>query len=249
MLIGNKVIILPSCHSTNQFLKEKMKNDCVSGEVVCAKIQSSGRGQRGNVWESEPNQNLTFSFYLEPFLLDIKHQFSLNYFVSLAIYDFLEEFLPNKSLLQLKWPNDIYYNNKKIGGVLIENQVKDSFVANTIVGIGLNINQLKFNLPRATSLAIETNEKYEIEEALGFLLRSLNKRYLSFSLGDVHILKSDYLTKLMGFKKIRSYQDNITGDFFLGEIIGVKDTGELVISNSNGGVLEYGLKEITFLFD
>jgi BirA family biotin operon repressor/biotin-[acetyl-CoA-carboxylase] ligase len=245
MIIGNKLQILPSCHSTNQFLREKFKTDLINGELVCARDQTSGRGQRGNSWESEPNENLTFSFFLKLDGLSINQQFSLNYFVSLAILDFLEMFLPENEKLELKWPNDVYYNKKKICGILIENQVKETFVSNSVIGIGININQIQFVTERATSIALETKQNYVVEEALGLIVRSLNK-YFSIFLEDKSKLKKQYLSRLMGFEKLAEYIDNNQNISFLGEIVEVEDSGALVVLR-NGERVSFGLKEISFV--
>ena len=93
MLIGNKVQILSTCHSTNDYIKGKLSSSLTNGEVFCTENQIDGKGQRGNSWESEPYKNLTFSFYLEGVNLPVSEQFALNYFVSIAIHRFLSMFL------------------------------------------------------------------------------------------------------------------------------------------------------------
>lgn len=247
MLIGNKVQILPTCHSTNVVLKQKIGEEIVNGEVICALAQLEGRGQRGNVWESESNKNLTFSFYIEPKELLVNQQFSLNYFVSVGVYNFLEKFMPKPELIELKWPNDIYYNSRKIAGILIENQVKESFVSNVVIGIGLNLNQINFSVNRATSLAIETNEEYDIKEALGFMLKFLNESYQNFINGDSEVIKNQYKSHLLGFNKVREFVEIKTNEKFMGKIVDVEDSGLLVMKQAEG-VKNYALKEISFVF-
>jgi BirA family transcriptional regulator, biotin operon repressor / biotin---[acetyl-CoA-carboxylase] ligase len=247
MHIGNKVQILASCQSTNQYLRERFTYGIQDGELVCARSQTAGRGQRGNTWESEDNMNLTFSFYVELKKVLVTDQFTLNYFVSLGILAFLERFLPEKKEILLKWPNDIYYKDKKIAGILIENQVKDAFLSNSIVGIGLNLNQSTFKELNATSVFIETNEDYVVEEALGMLLNSLNKFYSRFMNDEIEALKNEYLDHLLGFQKVREYIDLGTNEVFVGRIIDVKSNGliEVLVDEE---LRLFGLKEIKFLF-
>lgn len=248
MLIGNKVHILPTCHSTNDFIKNKNTADLSNGEVFCAVSQTSGKGQRGNSWETEPGKNLTFSFFLNDLNVSISDQFAINYFVGLAIHRFLSPFVPDKNLLKLKWPNDIYYNNQKIGGILIENQVKNGGLSHSIIGIGLNINQEVFKVERATSIFIETDEEYDIKEALGFLLKELNTAYLEFQKHVLADYKLLYMSKLMNINKIAKYWDNLDDCLIYGKIVDVRNDGILLLKVDNQ-VKEYNLKEITFLFD
>lgn len=246
-MIGNKVQILKNFPSTNDFLKQQNKSDLVDGEVVCARSQENGRGQRGNTWETEPNKNLTFSFYLEPLDLNVNQQFSLNYFVSVGILECLKQLVDKPENILLKWPNDIYYGDKKIGGILIENNVKESKISHTIIGIGININQEQFNLRTATSLYIETRKEFSVEEVLAKMIHSLDISYNLF-VKDFMLLKKEYLNHLLGYQKTRKYFNNLQDCFFDGEIVEVGDHG-LVKIRSGELLLEFGLKEISFVFD
>lgn len=247
MLIGNKVHILPTCHSTNDYIKSKIPLGLSSGEVFCAENQTGGKGQRGNVWESEANKNLTFSFFLNEIDLPVTEQFVINYFVSIAIHRFLSKFLSRPESLKLKWPNDIYCGEKKLGGVLIENQVKNGKLSHTIIGIGLNINQEVFKVERATSLFLETGECYDVKEALGFLLKELNVAFEEFNTHKKEVYKFLYLSKLMRMNEVAKYHDNVRDCVVYGKIIDVKNTGVLVLKTDDK-ILEYSLKEISFLF-
>jgi BirA family transcriptional regulator, biotin operon repressor / biotin---[acetyl-CoA-carboxylase] ligase len=241
------VHILPSCHSTNQYIKELFIADRIHGNLYCALEQKEGRGQQGNKWESEPFKNLTFSFYLEPKQLLVQDQFRLNYFISVGILNFLKSIVPNPELITLKWPNDIYAGNYKIGGILIENQVKEIYVANSIIGVGLNINQKKFSVPRATSLSLLSDKEVDVKEALYVLVKFIDRAYQWFEQGRLDELKEVYLANLLGYRQLRSFYQVENQEVFEGEIVGVSDTGLLQLEIANEVVL-FGLKEVQFIF-
>ena len=115
----NHVHYLPSCHSTNEVAQDLLQSGAKEGTIVITDNQIAGKGQRGNVWVSEPNQNLTFSLILHPHFLIPNEQFLITIAVSLALKEVLEEFLPGE--VKIKWPNDIYYRGSKLAGLLIEN--------------------------------------------------------------------------------------------------------------------------------
>lgn len=247
MLIGKKVHTLPSCHSTNDYLKEMiMKSEVFNGEVVITNSQTYGKGQRGNKWESDDNQNLTFSFYLTPENLSATEQFSLNYFVTLSLFSFLKDVLTESSKLSIKWPNDIYVGNHKIAGVLIENQVVASHLISSVVGVGLNVNQTEFETENVTSIALINNDSYNLKEALGMLLHHLNRR--APLLSSLEFLREEYFERLLGFNKIRSYLHIKEERYFKGKIIDVLPSGELVLLNDQLEKESFGLKEVKFLF-
>ena len=151
LFIGKKVIYLPSCHSTNSIASELViKGDAISGQIVITDFQSSGRGQRGNEWESEEGENLLFSIIVNAEFLDPSECFMLNIVTSLALIDTLDEYV--NSNIKVKWPNDIYYDQRKICGMLIENYIKSNSIKFSVIGIGLNVNQKSFSNPTAVSL-------------------------------------------------------------------------------------------------
>ena len=115
---------LPSCHSTNEIAQNMVKNGCNEGTVIITDDQFAGKGQQGNTWQSEPGSNLTFSLVLKPGFLSPNQQFLITVAVSLALKSTLEEYLPGE--IQIKWPNDIYYRERKIAGILIENVLRGS---------------------------------------------------------------------------------------------------------------------------
>ena len=241
--LGKKVIFLPQCHSTNEEAQRIIKSEPDPfGTVVISQYQTKGRGQRGNEWKSEPQKNALFSLILRPEFITIKTQFKLHVITSLAIYDAL--FPSLGGLLRIKWPNDIYYKNQKLGGILIENSLCTDKIENSVIGIGLNVNQENFDLPNATSLFEITQKKSEVNELIETVIVSLEKRIKCQDNHSFGTLKREYERRLFRFDEMKLYRD-IHGDF-QGRIIGIDDTGKLIIEKSVGIQL-YDLKEVAFL--
>ena len=156
MQIGQKIIHLESVDSTNNYVANLIKrSEITHGTVIMADEQFAGKGQRGAEWYVKPGENLTFSFFLENVNLSVSQQFYLTQVVSLSLVDVLTTL---KLTAQIKWPNDIYIKDRKIAGVLIQNQVSNGMVNTAIIGIGLNVNQQSFEGFSATSLISEEGE-------------------------------------------------------------------------------------------
>jgi BirA family biotin operon repressor/biotin-[acetyl-CoA-carboxylase] ligase len=160
------IIKLDAIDSTNDFLKEICRKQLVENyTIVTAKNQTKGRGQMGAVWQSEIGKNLTMSVLVKDVLNNPSQIFDLNIAVSLAIIEVLTIF--NIPKLSVKWPNDIMSDTKKIGGILIENSFKTDTAIESIVGIGLNVNQTDFaNLPNASSLSVVSNTEFDLDEII-----------------------------------------------------------------------------------
>lgn len=218
------------------------KPDNQEGIVIVTDNQTSGKGQRGNVWHSEPGLNLTFSIILKPNTLQIKHQFNLNMMASLAVSDMLKELLPTEEV-KVKWPNDVYVNEKKISGILIENTLKPPFLEYAVVGIGLNVNQERFGSDKATSMKRISRQDHSLPELFELLIFSLEKRYMQLKSREYPLLKTDYMTHLIGFRHSRRFRSEYE---FEGVIEDVSEEGKLLI-NIKGQRKAFDLKEITFL--
>ncbi|CAN5127836.1 biotin--[acetyl-CoA-carboxylase] ligase [soil metagenome] len=243
IFIGKKVIYQPQCHSTNDIAAEMVSiNKIFEGTVVLTDDQISGRGQRGNSWEAEPGKNLTFSIILNPHFLDISEQFFLNIIISLAIHDLLLQYIGQG--LTIKWPNDIFYHDNKLGGILIESSIKNNQLENVIVGIGLNVNQNKFSSEMATSLAIICNQKFDLREILSLLLSHIEKRYFQLKKLEFNNVLADYLQKLYWINEKHIFKSN---EIFEGEIKGVDKIGRLMIQTTTG-VKYYNNKEVSFMY-
>jgi BirA family transcriptional regulator, biotin operon repressor / biotin---[acetyl-CoA-carboxylase] ligase len=246
MFIGQSIITLPETESTNRFAAELIADANVfEGTVISAFDQNSGIGQRGNVWYSEPGKNLTVSVILKPGFLPVIDQFKLNKAVSLAVADFVATYVNEP--VYVKWPNDIYIKDKKIAGILIENQLKNNRIQYSVVGIGININQTVFNadLKMATSLKLLTGSDFDLKCLLSALCENLERRYLQLK-SNTNIDK-EYLQSLYRYNTLQSF---ISGkDCFQGKIIGIGAAGKLLIESEKGVIREYDLKEIAFKLD
>ncbi len=242
LFLGKNLLFVPECHSTNSLALELCQQSCpVEGTVVITSKQTSGRGQRGNSWESEPGKNLTFSLILKPTFLAIKNQFLLSIVTSLAIRDYLTQLL--ETAVQIKWPNDILVNEFKICGILIENQLEGDRFSSVIVGIGLNINQTQFSSPSATSLAILSDSSFDLQDQLTAVLSAIESRYLQLRHNYVDQLRDEYLANLYRLHKHASFLAG--GQRFNGEISGVDEYGRLRVL-VQGHEKTFDTKQIAF---
>ncbi|HSH20263.1 MAG TPA: biotin--[acetyl-CoA-carboxylase] ligase, partial [Draconibacterium sp.] len=187
VFIGKKAFFLPSCHSTNEMASILMTNkQPLNGTVVYTDFQTSGKGQRGNSWESEEAKNILMSVILETGFVEPANFFDLTIMTSMAIHDVLSEYLQEG--VKIKWPNDMYCGGKKIAGILIENYIKQNSIEWCILGVGLNVNQIKFKEPNAISLANICGQQFDREELVNMLLQKLEKRYFQLEKGKTKIL-------------------------------------------------------------
>ncbi len=242
LILGKKVVFLPSCHSTNEYANDLTKtSNALEGTVVITNNQMAGRGQMGNRWEAEPGENLTFSIILKPNFLKVEKQFLLTMAVALGLVEYLNELTAG---FNLKWPNDIYFDGKKVAGILIQNAIKSQYHETSVVGIGLNVNQKDFSYPSAISLYNITGQQYGLQEMLEEVSYAIEKRYLQLKFGETDLIKQDYLQHLLGFGTERLYDD---GKLFNGRITDVLDNGLLEVER-NEGVRHYNFKELKFVF-
>lgn len=154
---------LDSCASTNSELGALP--DAPHGYTVACRTQTAGRGQRGNTWEAAPGMNLTFSTLLRPAAIPAARQFELSMLVSMAVANVADRLLePVGKRAVIKWPNDIYVDNKKICGILIENTLSGASISRAIVGVGLNVNQIRFesDAPNPASISSFTGRSYDL---------------------------------------------------------------------------------------
>ncbi|MDX2002925.1 MAG: biotin--[acetyl-CoA-carboxylase] ligase [Chitinophagales bacterium] len=244
LFIGKVLIKLETVDSTNDYSKRLLSNSKpVEGTAIIAYQQHQGRGQYGNEWLSEPGSNLTFSIILYPSFLHANQQFGLTQAVALGIVDTLQDILDES--IFIKWPNDIYCKGKKIAGILIENTLIGNQVGDSIIGIGLNVNQQDFSkLPQASSLSILAGKKMDIDILLQALLTQLEKRYLQLRSGQVVILDNDYKENLYRLNEKHWYK--AAGEPFEGTIVGYDSYGRLLVQKDNV-VLAFSNKEIEFL--
>ncbi len=236
------IINIKDVVSTNTYaLSLKGKDVFKEGLVIVAEYQKKGRGQRGVSWESEKGKNIIISIVIEPHLA-IDRQFEINQIVTVAILDLLSEL---KIDGKIKWPNDILIGNSKVAGVLIENIISKNIVTHSVIGIGLNVNQVQFNnySPKATSLKIERGKFFSLNILIDKLLINIQKRVVNYRLGiDINI---EYLNSI--FKKDIVSIFEIDSQIFNGIIRGVTDRG-LIIIETESKLKKFDLKEIKMIF-
>ena len=179
LFVGQNLLTLKEVDSTNNFLKNLLSNSkpLPEGTVIMAESQFAGRGQQQNKWHSEPGKNLTFSLLLRPSFLSVNDQFDLVRAMSLGVFDALQPLLGDQ--LKIKWPNDIYYADKKLGGMLIENLLQGAQIKNAIIGIGLNINQEHFpgEAGNAVSLKQILQKNYDLRGLLADICNHIEAYY------------------------------------------------------------------------
>jgi BirA family biotin operon repressor/biotin-[acetyl-CoA-carboxylase] ligase len=241
-----KLIKLDAIDSTNDFLKGLASKQFVENfTVVTAEIQTKGKGQMGSVWVAEKGKNLTMSVLIKDVLIDLNQIYTLNIAVSLAVVRALQSFkIPE---LAIKWPNDIMSYNYKIGGILIENSIKIDGSVNSIVGIGININQTNFeNLPKGSSLAVIAKQEFDKQAVLVAIVQELKDAMIVLKTNPDSLWR-EYLSLL--FKKNIPVPFELPeGDRFMGIIQGVSDQGKLKILLENDAVVQYNIKEIQMLY-
>jgi BirA family biotin operon repressor/biotin-[acetyl-CoA-carboxylase] ligase len=240
------IIKLDAIDSTNSYLKELVCNEVVKDfTVVVAKEQTEGRGQMGTKWESESHKNLTFSLFKDLSVHDVEFPFYISMAISLAILKALQSFqIPQ---LSIKWPNDILSADKKIAGILIENVIKNRLTS-TIIGIGVNVNQTKFEmLPQASSLKNITGQFYNLDEVLHQILKFTEEYSKLLQDGHYDEVKTEYETYLFRKDKPSTFKNN-NNELFPGFIKGVTKYGKLMILLEDQVVKKFDLKEVQIMY-
>ncbi len=229
-----KIVHIPETDSTNRWLREQGGEEDM---VVVADYQTAGRGCGTNHWESERGSNLLFSMLIHPRQIPASRQFQLSMAVSLAICEALGQYIGDVSI---KWPNDIYWRNGKICGILIENRLQGSHIKDSIIGVGLNVNQRQFHsdAPNPVSLLQITERDTDCEQ----LLRDILQRFERLLATDV---KTRYLSVLYRRRGFHPYTDG--SGAFMAELVDVEDDGHLLLRDENGQQRRYAFKEVQFI--
>ena len=239
------IIKIESCASTNTFLKDLSdKQELEEGTLVVTDKQVAGKGQAGNYWEAEPNNNITLSMVLYPDFLSIQKHFLLSEAIALGIKDALSKYTRE---IVVKWPNDIYYKNQKLGGILIENDIMGQTISRSIVGIGININQEVFRpeTPNPVSLKQITSKEIDLDVLPKQLYYSIFARYEQLKEGNTSTITADYHKTLYRKEGFHSFKDK--NHSFLAEIESVGDNGFLYLRSDEGDLRCYAFKEVSFL--
>lgn len=250
LFVGQNSIHLESVDSTNSYASELLRQiELSEGSIIYTFEQLNGRGQRGNSWESEPFKNVALSLVLYPKFLSVNQQFLLTKITSLAVADLMAELLEdsvNPKEISIKWPNDIYVKGKKIAGILIENTLRESTLQSSIIGIGININQLNFSTKQATSLALLSSKEFKLMEVLNRWCEFFEARYLQLKTNKLESIDNAYLERLYKLNQWSNYTSQET--MFEGNIRGVSKVGKLQVELRSGEIKEFDLKEIAFEF-
>ena len=236
---------MDSVDSTNEEMKRRLKhqNSLENFDAVVANFQTKGKGQREAIWESDYGKNLTFSFYFQPNNLYVFDAFKLNQAVSILISDYLKNL--GLKAVQIKWPNDIMVNHKKICGILIENTLIKNELLHSIIGVGLNVNQSTIlSNNNSTSISNEMQEQYFIKVVAEELTDYLHK--IQDFMDRPMLLNNRYLDLLLGLNETRRF--SIDNEEVVGEIIGINSTGRLrVLIDQKEQLFEQ--KQIRFIFE
>ncbi|NJB70703.1 BirA family biotin operon repressor/biotin-[acetyl-CoA-carboxylase] ligase [Saonia flava] len=242
-----QIIKLDATDSTSSYLKNLISDNILDDfTVVVSKKQLNGRGQMGTVWDSEEGKNLTFSILKKINSLPVVEQFVVNMKVSLAVYEVLHGLkVPD---LKVKWPNDILSGNDKICGILIENMLSGKNIQSSIVGIGLNVNQIVFHkLPNVSSLKLILGQTFNLDEILTLILKNLKKSFSASEAKSMVQLKSEYEAVLFRKDKPSTFK-NQKDELFMGFIRGVSANGKLEVILEDNILQEFDLKEIKLLY-
>ena len=240
----NQQIYIPSLASTNAYLQNRLQEEPLEeGTLVYTSFQTNGRGQLTNTWESQADKNLLLSLLLCPTWLPIREQFVLSQAVALGVVDFLSVYA---SGFRVKWPNDIYWQDKKIAGILIENNLQAAQIGSSIVGIGLNINQLEFlsDAPNPISLAQITGKQFDLASCLNDLHKAVLSRYWQAKNNPLQV-RQDYLNVLYRYRTWAMFQDE--SGVFEGYICDVEPKGYLHLIDRNQNERRYAFKEVHFI--
>ena len=238
-------IYIPQTISTNVSLAEICSKGYTENLTsVYSSFQTDGRGQRGNKWESEDGKNLLFSFVIFPNGLPAREHFILLQITALALYDTLSLYTEG---ISIKWPNDIYWEDKKICGTLIENDLSGMNIERSISGTGVNLNQKVFrsNAPNPVSLSQITGEEYDIEAVLHNIMDSASKYYRMYENGESDIIRKKYFEAIYRKDGFYMYKDdNGTFDAIIEDI---EKDGRLVLKDREGRVRKYLFKEVSYI--
>jgi len=233
--------------STNDTAKELIRcNPNINGTVIQANHQLKGRGRQNHIWESNPRENLLFSIIITPTAIHPSRQFVINELVSVTLRDFLQTHIPNATV-KIKWPNDIYVANKKIAGILIEHSITRSSISYSIIGIGVNINQIDFHpsLPSPTSLKNETGQHHDIKKLCTDYSRNFLTAFKSFTPEQEPSLTKTYTQHLFRLHEKHLYL--IDSQQTKATITGIDACGCLLMEMENGTTRAFELNEVGYV--
>lgn len=243
---NRQIINLEEVDSTNLYMKKLVREERPEeGSMVIADFQTGGRGQMGNSWFSSKGDNLLFSLLIYPESVKANEQFIISRIASLAIKNTLDQFTHD---IRIKWPNDIYWKDKKIAGILIENDLQGDRIDNSIIGIGININQEMFphELPNPVSLRQITASKYDKQYILDIFIREFFLLYREMQNEGTTAIEDEYMLDLYRVNDYYWFED-VNGRF-QAKIENVLPSGHLILKTLAGEEQrKYAFKEVTFI--
>ncbi len=239
-----KIIKLDNIDSTNSFFKTYTPEDKESFTVAVANYQIAGKGQGNNKWESERGKNLLFSILLHPYEVPIASQFMLSEYGAISLKDALSTYIDKD--ITLKWPNDIYWKDKKLSGTLIETKLSNGRIKDCIFGVGLNVNQTNFNndIPNPISLCQILGHEVNIDELLKKIIKAFKTNYELIRSANYGAISAIYHQNLYRAKGFYEFED--ANGKFQGSIIEVEDNGTLILRDKEGIIREYKFKELKY---
>ena len=243
--LGNPIIKLNYVDSTNNYTAKLVKETKISfGTVIMADFQTRGKGQRSSIWKSQKGLNLLISIYFDSSFLNSENIFFLSKAIALAIRECVEKIIGIK--VSIKWPNDILINGSKIAGVLIENQWKNEKLSSSIIGIGLNVNQVVFSgQENVISLKNLTSKVYNLNSILKSLCSSLDTQLTRLMNFDFFEIDHHYHSFLSNHNQWCNYEkDKIN---FKGKLIKVDSFGKMVLELGNGDKKSFEIKAVSLL--
>lgn len=244
---GIRFVALDETDSTNRYCLHTLDEaalaapEAVRMVVVTTEYQSAGRGQGTNTWESERGQNLLFSILCHPAWVPVRMQFVLSECVALAIRDALDTLTDG---IAIKWPNDIYWHDRKLCGILIENTLAAGRIKDCVVGVGLNVNQRAFrsDAPNPVSLVQILGRETDREALLHDIVRRFDDYLALTRKADYGSIAGAYMASLYRAHGFHAYRD-CDGDFEAA-IVEVEDDGRLILRDRAGAMREYWFKEV-----
>lgn len=246
--IAEKCIKLAETESTNLYLKNMLLEQSLDDfSVVIADYQTKGRGQMGNGWTSDRGENLLFSILISPHFVKPTSQFIISQVISVAIAKVLARYTDG---IKIKWPNDIYYKNNKIAGILIENTLMGNTIEKSIIGVGLNLNQNIFPefLVNPISLSKITGSKYLLDDMLNQIMDEFCKQFSSIESGKNQQVVDEYMSMMYRFEPDSYYQFEDDQGGFCARIVEVKPSGHIVMQQADTHELRtYAFKEVRYI--
>lgn len=239
-----EIIRVDETDSTNNAIRNHEHSPGKEFLVISAEYQTGGKGQRGNSWESARGKNLLFSLSCHPTFLHAQQQFLLSQIISLSVLDVFRHYIRRFSI---KWPNDIYWRDKKIGGILIENDLSGTHIARSIIGVGLNINQTEFKggAPNPVSLLQVCGIHCKRKHVLEHILKHFESYYRMLERGEVETIREHYRKALFRRRDFHPYRD--ADGVFNARLHHVEDSGLIILEDTEGRLRPYAFKEVEFV--